>query len=433
MLRLVSSTGIAGKLKIEEGYFTPKYATSTEYGEYVTTYTSILRGYKFVDEKSTKSDMRLNIYAAACKEGDDLEQSYTILEGLVNLTVGYFDKSSTIAFIGWDARVPDQDATDAANVIYSGQFKGSTQEFFNIKKTILDYNQRLVTTGYDSKGNRSILVSTLNAPTSSSVLNEHQAKGKPYMTYLTMDTESNIVDNVTFESGSVRGNFAIYSIDDSHFVLGNINSDHDGYCRNDVGNATHFQIVMIKNGEVVNKKMIPLEEMQAKMITPGKKGKLKYKDIQFTNFIASPGGGYLAFAQSAKENFIYGIDTDGNLGDFYAVPRFEGTNPSVQVMPSGDDIYVLYRTQNGEISQGVKKKITKGAGYMKNTNFSRVDEYTTFGRVHKINLTNKSISDPVDFLPDVILGTEPMFKGSSGELILPVRDSKRNYRMVTIN
>ena len=69
---------------------------------------------------------------------------------------------------------------------------------------------------------------------------------------------------------------------------------------------------------------------------------------------------------------------------------------------------------------------------MKNVTFSRVDELQTFGRVHKINLADKSISAPVDFLPDVILGGDPMYKGSSGELILPVRDAKRNYRMVSI-
>ena len=436
VLRLVGSTGIAGKLKIEEGYFKPKYATSTDYGPYITTYTSILRGYKFQDEKVNKSDYRLNMYGANFKEGDNLEQSYSILEGIVPLTVGYFRKEATIAFMGWDARIPDKDAENAANVIYTGQFNGNTFDFFNIKPTILEYNQRLITKTYDYQGNLAVLVSTLNAPTSSAKLNEHQAKGIPYMTYLTMDKESNIVDNVTFESGSVRGNFSLGSYDGNHFIIGNINANHDGYARNDIGTSTHFQVVKIKEGKVVNKQMTSKEEMLAKAVTPkGEKTKLKYKDLQFTNFIQSPNGdGSLTFARAfpGKEDFIFHVDNNGYLKTVYAMPRFEGIFHSVQVMGSGNDIYVLYRTQNGEIAQGISKSISRGAGYMKNVTFSRVDELMTFGRVHKINLLNKTISDPVDFLPDVILGADSMYKGSSGELILPVRDAKRNYRMVTI-
>ncbi len=434
VLRLVSSTGIMGKLKIQEGYFEPKYATSTDYGPYLTTYTSVLRGYKFEDEKTTESDMRLNIYAAHCKDGDDLEKSYAILEGLIPNTIGYYNKNATIAFIGKDARIPDKNATNGANVVISGQFDGNSGSFINLKENVLKYNQAPVTSGFDGKGNRSVLVSTLNSPSSSAALNQWQAKGKPYMTYMTMDTEGNVIDNVTFESNSVRGNFAIYGIEDSHFVFGSINSGHSGYYRFDVGSPSHLQIVKIQKGEVVNTALVSLEEMEAMLITPGgKKGKLKYKDIEFTNFIAAPKGGLMAFAQSAKETYIYHINMDGNLMSVYAMERLPGTHFGVQVLPSGDDIYALYRTQNGTISQGIKKSISNGYGYMKNVNFSRIDELMTFGRVFKINPATKTCSEPVDIMGDVILGQDPMFSGSNGELILPVRDTKRNYKMVVIN
>jgi hypothetical protein len=124
---------------------------------------------------------------------------------------------------------------------------------------------------------------------------------------------------------------------------------------------------------------------------------------------------------------------DGNLMSVYAMERLPGTHFGVQVLPSGDDIYVLYRTQNGTISQGIKKSISNGYGYMKNVNFSRIDELMTFGRVFKINPATKTCSEPVDIMGDVILGQDPMFSGSNGELILPVRDTKRNYKMVVIN
>ena len=53
VLRMVSATGIMGKLKFDEGSFEPKYASGVEYGAYVTTTYFVLRGYKFKSEKSS--------------------------------------------------------------------------------------------------------------------------------------------------------------------------------------------------------------------------------------------------------------------------------------------------------------------------------------------------------------------------------------------
>jgi len=440
VLRLVTSTGIMGKLKIQEGQFKPKYATSTEYGPYITTYTSVLRGYKFKEEKSTESDMRLNIYTSHCKDGDDLEKSYSILEGLIPNTVGYFNKSAAIAFMGRDARIPDKDAVNGANVVMTGQFDGNTNSFINIQEHVLKYNQTMVTKGLDGDGNRSVLVSTLNAPTSSSKLNQWQAKGEPYMTYLTMDIEGNVIDNVTFKSKSVRGGFGICGFDDAHYVIGNINEGHSGYYRWDIGKLTHLQIVKIRDGEVEKKNVFSVEDLQAKLVSPAgsKKGKVKYKDLKFTHFEKAPNGDILAYATGPVKYWVYQFDTDVQLKALYSIEKIGGQDYDIKTLQSGDHQYILFQFQNGTISQGIKKSVSRGNGsgrynYMKNVTFSRVDELQTYARIIKINPKDMTCSNTVDIFPDVILGDDTLFKGTDGQLILPVRDQKRNYKMVVIN
>lgn len=433
VVRLVGSSGMLGKLKIEDGHFEPKYATSIEYGEYVTTRTSILRGYKFKDDNKTESDMRLNIYAAHCEPGADLERNYSILEGVVSFTVGYFDRNAIIAFVGTDARNNKKDSPNSSqNVIISGQFNGKTKSFSNIKEHVMEYNQNAVANGYDGKGNRTILVAALNAPSSVAAHKKWQAKGIQYMSFLSFDTESNLIDKVTFESKSIRGNFAVYGHKNANYVLGSVNGSHTGYYRFDVGSPSDFQIVKIVGSEVVQQKTFSMDQLAEKLITPGgKKGKLKYKDIKFKGFEEAPNGDLLAYAQSAKEYIIYQFDTDANMKVVYIIPAY-GAGYAIQTMQSNGDLYVMFREQSGEISQGIKKKISRGAGYMKNTNFSRVDEVMTYGRIVKINAANQSCTEYVDIIGDVILGENSMFKGADGELMLPTRDSKKNYKVAII-
>jgi len=433
VLRLVTANGVLGKLNIEEGYFEPKYATSKEYGPYLTTYTQVLRGFKFEETESNKSDMRLNIFASHCAAGDDLEKSYTILEGLIPNTIGYFKSDAVIAFLGKDIRV-DLKNPKGSNYLVTGQFDGKTKSFLNIKEHTLDYNVCNVTTGWDGKGNRSFLVSTLNAPTSSAELNKTQAKGHPYMSYLTMDTVGNLIDNVTFDSKSVRGNFGVYGSGDAHYIFGNINAKHDGYYRFDVGTPTDFQIVKIEGGKVVEQKVMSMDELENIAVTPdGKKTKLKYKDIQYHWYHTLENGDIIAFAQTPKNYLIYQIGSDANMKALYVYDRLEGIGHSMSLKEIDGQLYLLYRTQSGEMVQGLKKNISKGSGYMKNTNFSRVDELTTFGRLVKIDPESLSCSEPLDYNSDVILGTDPMFESSTGGVILPVRDKKRDYKYSVVN
>lgn len=429
VLRLVTSNGILGKLKVQEGYFEPKYATSTEYGAYVTTYTRVLRGFKFQESKSTESDMRLNIYAAHSKKEDDLETTYNILEGLVPNTVGYYKKEAKFAFIGRDARW-DKNSPNSYNVVVSGQFDGNSSSFINIKQTILEYNQTKVVDGHDGKGNRSVLVSALNSPSSVAAHKKFQAKGKPYMTYLTIDHQGNIQDNVTFESKSIRGNFGIYGFGDDHYILGSVNGKHTGYYRFDVGSATHFQIVKISNGKVSQQKIYNMDQMVNMAVAAGgKKAKLKYGDIKFTDCIQLKNGHLMAFAEAPKQTIIYQFDQEGGMKNVYLFPRVEAGGYQIETMESNNDIYVL---QKAPVRRGIRKKISRGAGYMKNTTFSRIDEVMSYAMIVKINPSAGTCSDTVEFLPDLILGEDTIFKGSHGELILPIRDDKRNYRMVSI-
>lgn len=432
VLRLVSSVGVIGKLKIQEGHFEPKYATSVEYGEYITTYTPVFRGFKFKEENSVESEMKLNIFGANCKDGDDLEKSYAILEGLVDNTVGYFNKEATFAFFGKDARF-DKDSPNGSNVLVSGQFHGPSESFKNIKEHVFDYNIGSVTKSYDGKGNRAFLMSTLNAPSSIKAWDKYQAKGKNYMTFVTMDTEGKVLDNLTFQSKSVRGNFGIFGAKDANFVFGSVNEKHEGYYRFDVGSPSHFQIVKIENGAVSKTEITSVDDLASLAVLPGgKKAKLKFKDISFSDFFEGENGDIFAIAQASADYIAIQVSKEAKVKKVYVVEKVGGTHFSTDFFESNGYLFLLFKFQNGAISQGLKKSISRGAGYMKNTNFSRVDELMTYARIVKIDPEKMSCSKSEDIFPTVILGRDNMFKGPDGELILPVRDEKRKYKMAII-
>ena len=228
VLRLVTANGILGKLKVEEGFFEPKYKTDVDVAGNVIIYTPVLRGFKFTSSSSSDSDMRLNIFAAHTDPGADIEKNYNILEGLVPNTIGYYDMGSAVSFLGKDARF-DKNSPNAQNVLISGRFDGKSKSFVDTKEHVLEYNLTKAADGFDGKGNRAVLVSTLNAPTTIAAHKKWNAAGKQLMTYLSFDSKGNVLENVTFESASVKGNFGIYGAKDATYILGSINGNHDGY------------------------------------------------------------------------------------------------------------------------------------------------------------------------------------------------------------
>lgn len=435
VLRLVTANGALGKLKVEQGYFEPKYAVESETGANVITYTRVLRGFKFVEEKSIDSDTRLNVYAAFSTPENNIERTYTIIEGLLPNTVAYLPETGEVSFLGKNAQF-DKNSPNAQNVIMTGKFDGPTKSFKNMQEHVLEYNCHEVTTGYSSDGNRAVLISTVNAPSTISAHKKWQAQGVPYMTYMNFDAEGNVKQNVTFKSKSVRGNFGVYGHGNAEYILGSINSGHDGYHRADVGKVTDFQIVKLANGAIEKQEVVSLEQIENMAIVPGgKKAKIKYKDISFVAYESLPNGDFLAFAESPTDNLIFQVGSDAQLKAVYQTERVPGKELfrfGVQTLESGDELFVLYREQSPVIALGVTRSVSRGAGYAKNINFSRVDELMTYGSVYRINPSAKSISTPADFTDDVILGDAPMYLSDAGALMLPTRDSKGNYKMALV-
>jgi hypothetical protein len=439
VLRLVTANGMLGKLKAEEGNFEPKYRTSVDFGEYVTTYTPVLRGFKFASVKETESEMRLNIFAAHTAPGQNLEKKYTVLEGLIPNTVGYYNLNGAVAFIGKDARF-DKNSPNAQNVLTTGLFDGKSRSFAGFNQTVMDYNLQKVSDGYDGKGNRAVLISTVNAPTTIAAHKKWNAGGKQYMSYLTFDTGSNIIENVTFESASVKGNFGIYGASDATFILGNIKGDHDGYFMPDVGKPTHFQIIKIQNNAVAAKVSTSLEDLQKLTVAQGgKKEKLDYGNLVFVKYEDLGNGDHLAFAQHPGGTVIFQFNADGKVNAVYPIGRVDGKElwaTGVRILKNGKAMWVLLTEQSAAIAQGIKMSAERNAGsYMKDINFSRVDELMNFGKVLKLDPFSQTMSESIDITEEVILGDEPMFLGYNGQLIMPVRNlkSKKSYSMVIIN
>lgn len=437
-LRLVTASGILGSMKIEKGHFEPVYATSVEYGEYYTSYTSVFRGFKFQEDETFKSGTKINIISTHVAPEQSIERNYTIVNGVFKIgTVGFISTNGSVAFAGKDVQLY-KEGKYSSNVLSTGRFDGPTQEFTNEKQLVLDYNFSLAVEGFAANGDRAILLAPLNAPTTSAELNQYQAKGTPYLTFVSFDLNGDVDQNVTYQGKSVRGNFGVFGFDDANFVISSVDGDHDGYYRADVGKPSHLEIVRISNNKLTHQNTYSYEEIEGKVVTPGgKKAKFKFKDINFYEYLKAPNGDLLAIASGPKEYLVFQIDAaTGSLKSVYFMEKGEVEETydiGVQSVAAGDELYILFRQQNGAIAQGLKKNISRGAGYMKNVNFSMVDDMMSFGKLVVINTAKQTCSDELDFIDEVILGEEPMFLGSDNKLILPVRDFKRRYSMAVIS
>jgi hypothetical protein len=436
-LRLVTASGVLGSMKIEKGYWEPAYATSVEYGAYYTTYTSVFKGFKFKEDETFKSGNKINIISTHVKPEENIALNYTIVQGAFKIgTVGFLSTNGTVAYAGKDVQLY-KEGKYSSNVLSTGRFEGSTKEFVNQKQVVLDYNFSKAVDGYAANGDRAILLAPLNAPTSSKELNKYQAKGTPYLTFITFDLNGDVDQNITFEGKSVRGNFGVFGFDDANFMIGSVNGDHDGYYRFDVGEPTHLEIVRFVDNAISDQRVYSYEELEEKIITPGGgKAKFKFKDIKFGAYLKAPNGDLLAMAAGPKQYMLFQIGAaDGELKALYYIEKGdveETFDVGVQSVEVGDAMYILFRQQNGGISQGLKKGVSRGAGYMKNVNFSRVDDMMTFGKLVLLNPSTKTCSEEINFMDKVILGEEPMFLGEDNKLILPLRDFKRRYSMAVI-
>lgn len=431
VLKLSQAAGVAGYLKVSSGTFEPVYKIYSSTTGYVTTHTRVLKGYKFKEKSKSKSDMKLTVYGTNAEKGVNLEENYLILNQVFSMKVGYFKKGARIAFIGKNAQW-DKDSPNGSNVIISGIFDGKTSQFTNINEHVLDYNVIKVTSGNDGE-NTLVLLSTLNAPSSVKAWAKYQAKGKHYQTLMSLDKEGNVTENITFQSKSSRGNFAVYAEGDEKYVLGNINGNHEGYYRADVGGATHFQITVIKDGAVAKQEEISIEDLSNLVITPGgKKGKLKLRDIKFTDFRALPSGDKIAFATGQKYYYGFQFDSNAKINQVYMIERIPEAGAGIAMETfnrSDNEMYVVFKSP---LYRGFKKNYGYGL-LAKNITFSRVDDALTFARIVKINTDKKSCSEEYDVMPNMIVGEDTFFKGSNGELLFPTKDKKGQYKMIKID
>lgn len=433
VMRVITANGVLGKLKVETGYFEPKYGTASETYANFVAYWKVLRGFKFVGNNTIDSDTKLNVFAAFSSPENNVQATYPILEGLLPNTVAYLYEDGEISFLGKNAQF-DKDSPNAHNVVITGMFDGRTKSFKNMKETVLEYNINNVTSGYSANGNRAVLLSTLNAPTTIKEHKKWQADGVPYMTYIAFDAKGNVTENVTFKSKSVRGNFGLYGYNNANYVIGSVNGDHDGYYRMDVGKPSDLQITKIVNGAVEKQEVYSMDQIADMAKTYGDKAvKLKYKELTFSSYQPLANGDFLAFADSPTENLIFQIGADAQLKAVYQLNRVPGkdlTRYGVQTLANGDDLYILFREQAPGMAMGVYKSISRGA---KSVSFSTVDELMTLGSVVKLNTRTMTVSESADFDEDVILGSQPMFLSNSGGVLLPTRDSKGSYKMVSVN
>ena len=437
-LRLVTASGVLGSMKIEKGYWEPSYATSVEYGAYYTTYTSVFRGFKFKEDETFKSGNKINIISSHVRPEENIALNYMIVQGAFKIgTVGFLSTNGSIAYVGKDVQLY-KEGKYSSNVLSTGRFDGSTKEFNNQKQVVLDYNFSKAVDGYAANGDRAVLLAPLNAPTSSSELNKYQAKGTPYLTYITFDLDGDVDQNITFQGKSVRGNFGVFGMDDANYMIGSVNADHNKYYRFDVGKPTHLEIVRFADNALTHQNVYSYEEIGDKLIAPGGgKVKMKFKDIKFFSSLKAPNGDLLIFAAGPKQYMMFQITpSNGELVALYYLEKGdmeETFDVGLQSVEVDDKMYLLFRQQNGGIAQGLSKSVSRGAGYMKNVNFSRVDDMMTFGKLYLFDPEAKQISEEIDFMDKVILGEEPMFLGSDNKLILPLRDFKRRYSMAVID
>lgn len=429
-LRLITDNSVLGQMKIETGKLEPRYRTNDDQLGYVITYTPVLRGFRFVPGKPVDSVNKINIFATHSTAENNVEANYNIIQELLPNTVAYLPADGEVAFLGKNPQ-PKKKSSNAHNVITTGLFDGKTKSFRQLKEHVLEYNLGPVTTAYSASGNRVVLTSTFNIPSTNDDHKKWQISDIPYMSYLSFNTSGAMVDQITFKVSAVRGNFCVVPGKSVDYVVGSIDGDHKGYYQADVSKPTLLEIIKIENGGVSVQRTFDMETIAKSLLKMpgGKKGKLTYKNLVFEGSYLLKNGDLLLFAAAEDNNIVFQFSNDAQLKATYATGRLPGKDfnrSGVQVVENNEEIYILYREQAPGMARGWVKNI-QGIGATKKVTFDRADELFTFGRIVKINTTQLSCSLPVDITEHVILGESPFFQGTAGSLLMLLRDSKDNY------
>jgi hypothetical protein len=439
VLAVVGSVGVLGKFKVKKGTFEPKYATSVDYGGNITTYTPVLRGFKFVEKEAIKTDFTAGMFVINPKDGE-IERNYNLIEGMVNNVVGYIPATGSTAFLGAIVeKVSIKEPTEfAGNRLLHGVFDGKTMRFTKENITVFPHAVTIpisrVTT---PEGNKAVLVSALKVVTTYAPQRKWIASNPKLMSVLSIDKEGNLADSITWESKSVRGNFALTANDDATYVLGMINSSYDGFYRFDIGKVTDLQVTKIQAGKLVFNKTFSIEEMASKLAGSKGKGKLKLNStIWCSGFKDLPNGDILALFASPSDYFMVQFSTAGELKASYTAKRVDGKDlfhKDNLVHVSGDHVYIIFREQSAAIAQGVSKSFSRNSNtYMKDLSFSRIDELMTYANVVRINPKDMTITNPVEINDYVLLGDYPIFDGDDGAVLLTGRKLKGDYKVFAV-
>lgn len=437
VLAIVGSIGVLGKFKVKKGNFVAKYATSVDYSGNITTYSSIFRGFKFDEKEEIKTDFRAGMFVINPKDGE-IEKDYNLIEGVVSGIIGYIPATSSTAFLGAIVeKVSIKDPTEyAGNRLLHGVFDGKSMTFTKENITVFPHAITLpISKETTPEGNKAVLVSALKVVTTYAPQKKWISSNPKLMSVLSIDKEGNLVDTVTWESKSVRGNFSLRANNDATYVLGLINNDHDGFYRFDIGKITDFQLTKIKSGKIEYNKVFSLEEMASKLA--GGKGKLKLNSaISCSGLKDLPNGDILALYSSNSEYFMVQFTPSGELKATYITDRVSGKElffKDILVHNSGDNAYIVFREQNTAIAQGITKSFSRNSNtYLKNLNFTRVDELMTYANVVKINCKSMTITKPVEISEFVLLGDYPIFNGADGSILLTGRELKGEYKVFAI-
>lgn len=431
VMRLSATSDSPTKLSLDAGRFDPIYRTNNDNVGNVISYTRVLRGFKFIAEKSQDLENSLQIFATHSIADNQLQAKYELLENS-STSLAYFPADASITMLGKNLQ-PVQRNINPHNLLTTAKFDGKTKTITELKTHELDYNFGLVTTGITAKGDRALLVSTLNAPTNNAAHQKWQAGDAPFMTYVSMNAAGELVDKINFKASAIRGTFYLFSSKKADYILGAVDGAYKGYYNADLNKPSQFDILKIENGAVVQQHSYTTEVIANTLHKKpgGKKGKHAFKSIQFEQAYTLKNGDILIFATSEDDNIILQLTADAQLKASYAVPRMSGKDFSrsgVQVAEYKDEIYLLYREQ-APFMTSAKVKSNVGTASSAKIAFDRAEELNTFGRIVKINTKSLNCSSPIDIKEDVIVGEKPLFLSETGALILLLRDKNSAFKL----
>ena len=97
------------------------------------------------------------------------------------------------------------------------------------------------------------------------------------------------------------------------------------------------------------------------------------------------------------------------------------------LIESNGELYTLIRTVPSELAQGVHTS-SEDLGNSRKVTTVRIDEVMAAGKIYKIDLTNKRISEPKEF-ENILVGQQPYMISPDGTLIFNTLNQKKKERV----